>query len=196
MVVPYIETKEGTFTVSKVRLYISYIIPALNILIAFGVLTRNVELTELKSNPFYLLGYSRIILYYLYVLIATTHMNSKHYLIAQLCNKVKEWETKIQLPVKNIQVVTVITFLQVLYSGSVISLQSVLSIISNPSDRIYVHARKVIDAFIRILPESNQFLFLDTMVTIGFFVDETHNRLERMLTMPRGKLKIIVRNNL
>lgn len=195
LVMPYIETKEGVITVSKVRLYITYIIPTLNIFIAIGVLTRNVKSSELKTNPFYLLGYTRSIIYYLYVLTSTLHVNSKHHQIAKTCNQVGKWEQIIQLPVKNLQATTIITIMQVIYSGCVIFLQAALSIINNPSDRIYVHGRKVIDAFIRILPETNQFLFLDSVITLGFFVDEIHNQMEKMLTIPKGKLRIVVRNN-
>ena len=185
LLVPYKVDKDGTFVVGKIRLYISYFGPTINVILSMIVLTRNLEFSTLKSDPYYLLGFLRILIYYLYVFISTIHLTSKALKLSELCNNLRDWESKIPLSVWNLQLVTWLSISQVLYSLTVGILHTTLSVYGNSDNRRIVHIGKVLDGVIRLLPEINQFIFLDTILTFSFFISVIHDNLEKMMRHPK-----------
>lgn len=186
LIIPYGE-KNGTLVVSRTRLYLTYLFSIINIITTGFVLAKQVDFAKLQSNPYYLLGFLRILIYYHFVFISTLHVNTKHVKIVGLINRMKQWETEVKLSVTHLRIITWITILELFYGYSIWSIRFFLSI-HDADDRTFsYYFGKVFDTFVKLLPEVNQFIFLDFVITYSFFVREIHKKLEKMSERVNGQ---------
>ena len=179
LVVPYIE-KDGKFVLCPINIWIGYLVTTTNIFVTGFVLIKSSDLTKLKTNPYYLLGYLRILIYYLHVFISTLHVNRNHAKVVHIINQFKCIESKVQLSESHLKIMTRLSVLQLAYGGFIWSVRFFLATHSAADKGVIIYCRKIIDGFIKHLPEVNQFIFVDFLLTITFFVVRIHQKLEKI----------------
>lgn len=132
LMTPYLLNKDGSFGLSKPRLWLAWVITLATTLGLGGKFYQNLNFKQLTQNPYLLLAACRNLYYSFFALISVILMNARHTRIINILNKLREVDKAIKFNEKDLKMISVKLCIQLFGFYCAAILFAILILMLNP----------------------------------------------------------------
>lgn len=196
LMMPYVETKYRTVATTPIRFWACFIfLMILNYLtLGFIIVTcfKEENIASLKNDPYMFLGLCRAILFHLYLLIDSIHINCNVKKIVLLINALKVWDEEFPLDAKLLKRLIAMILVEIIIIGIGFGFFVMLSCIENVGSVLEVDFALIPSLLATVFCEGIQMNFIGFVTWINIYFDQIHQEIKKVLQVEDSVLIDIV----